>query len=117
LSFPQDVLNALRGIQNILQESMDTNFWYGMPERCLDKVLLWALDGPLERLLTSTGESEQRKFLFPSWSWAGWNSGMAIGSYFADAGIYGETLWFLINRKGEAILMETEDVGGISEFP
>ncbi|KIW92624.1 uncharacterized protein Z519_06471 [Cladophialophora bantiana CBS 173.52] len=97
LSFPQDVLNALRGIQNILQESVDTNFWYGMPERCLDKVLLWTLTGPPERLLKSTGESEQGKLLSPSWSWARWNSRMEIGSYFADAGIY--------------------DVGGISEFP
>ncbi|KAM4059841.1 heterokaryon incompatibility protein [Hirsutella rhossiliensis] len=90
LSFASDILKAFRGIQNILSESMETDFWFGMPERFLDSALLWISD--LQQM-----RSTQGRFFIPSWSWAAWDNDVDV-------------TWFLVNEKMEAIIMESQDV-------
>ena len=117
LSFSSDILNAFRGLQNVMQRSLETNFWYGIPERYFDRGLLWTLIVRQTAKFDSSVDPGPRRSPFPSWSWAGWDSSVSLGAYFGRAGLRCEISWFLINRRGEAISLQTEGLDGRSEFP
>ncbi|KAJ8061209.1 hypothetical protein OCU04_010282 [Sclerotinia nivalis] len=79
-----DVLNAFQGIEQHLQnralsskqESLNGKFHFGLPESFFDLALIWTLPYHYPN---------QRRKLFPSWSWAGWN--MEIGETFRRPGV------------------------------
>ncbi|CAD6446554.1 e05c4300-f911-4919-b47e-71c89540d9fc [Sclerotinia trifoliorum] len=79
-----DVLNAFQGIEQHLQnralsskqKSLSGSFHYGIPESFFDLALIWTLPYHYPN---------QRRKLFPSWSWAGWN--MEMGKTFRRPGV------------------------------
>ncbi|KAI9644823.1 hypothetical protein NHQ30_006850 [Ciborinia camelliae] len=79
-----DALNAFLGIQHHLQkrglnsqhESLIGEFHFGLPESMFDIGMVWRLPYHYPN---------QRRNLFPSWSWAGWN--MEIGDSFHRPGV------------------------------
>lgn len=107
LTYHADILNAFKGIEAVMKRSMSTEFWYGLPEFQLDTALLWTLTGAHKRRGVSA--KGFTKSCFPSWTWAGWDSSVELGSYFFITGLRREINWYLINRKGIATLMATED--------
>ena len=56
------------------------------------------------------------KSCFPSWTWAGWDSPAELGSYFFITGLRREINWYLINGKGVAILMATQNTAADTDF-
>lgn len=116
LTHPTDILDAFHGVQNVMQQSLETEFWFGMPERFLDFSLLWILDGPHKRRIISPKVGQQAKYLCPSWSWAGWDGNVLLDLYF-HGGLRGEVQWFLVNHKEEATLITSEDIEGQTCFP
>ncbi|OJD35217.1 het-domain-containing protein [Diplodia corticola] len=103
LSDPRDILNAFQGVQNVLKSSMQTRFWYGLPERYLDTALLWTCLGVPRRqthpLHTSADGSEEMHG--PTWSWTGWRSSVEFGNYFYMTSCTSEVPWFAISRRGD----------------
>ncbi|EON66498.1 hypothetical protein W97_05743 [Coniosporium apollinis CBS 100218] len=116
MSDSADILNAFKGIESVLRQSMETDFWYGLPERHFDQVLGWVLDqgshGSPERRPTSTGKQNR----FPSWSWVGWISGASLGTYFPTKEHRSEIHWFLINDKGVAFRLSTVASNAIIDY-
>lgn len=118
ISNPSDILNAFRGIQTVLEETMDTVFWYGLPEGYLDKALLWTLTRSHKRRdLTSSFDCGSTDLHIPSWTWAGWDSAVELGSYFCITGIQPEALWYSINKDCKLSRIETEAWYRDFEFP
>ena len=104
MSNPRDIIASFEGILSVLRRSLKTDFWFGLPERYLDETLLWIETGPnLRRNVPITPSS---KMLFPSWSWAGWDTAVELGFLFAGY-IYPEVEWYVINQSGEAIQLVT----------
>ncbi|KAI8934136.1 hypothetical protein NX059_008891 [Plenodomus lindquistii] len=64
LSFGSDTLNAFKGIEQVLSNSIKTEFYAGLPIKWLDHALLWQLFGP-----------GSKRVGFPSFSWAAWEGG------------------------------------------
>lgn len=113
LFVPSDALNAFKGLQNILQHSLGTDFWY---RKYLETALLWTLVGPHKRQAVPSANRRPTNIRFPSWSWAGW-SDVDTDAYFLEMGLRREIRWFLINRKAEAILMQSGGRDGTLGFP
>ena len=107
LTYSSDILNAFKGIEGVMKQTMRTHFWYGLPEKFLDAALLWTLVGPhKKREVTIKGFHESH---FPSWTWAGWDSEVELGSYFLFSRLGREVHWYLENQKGEVTRMATID--------
>lgn len=117
MSFSSDILNAFQGLQNIMQHSMSTEFWYGLPEKYFDTALLWVLKGPHTRIGISPFDHTPTNPRFPSWSWVGWDSEVTMDSYFYITGLRHEVYWLVISRNGQAISIEPEAPTQESEFP
>ncbi|OCL02861.1 HET-domain-containing protein [Glonium stellatum] len=109
MSDPTDILNAFQGITSVLRLSMQTEFWYGLPERYFDLALTWTLLGPHQRRTAPIrkGQAETSKQRFPSWSWAGWVSQAELDYYFPMAGYRPEIEWFMVNEKSVALRLNT----------
>lgn len=118
MSDSADILNAFNGIESVLRQSMETDFWYGLPERHFDLVLGWVLrqgsHGSPERRPTSTGK--QNTIRFPSWSWVGWISRASLGIYFPTKEHRSEIDWFLVNDKGVAFCLNTAPYNAVIEY-
>ena len=104
MSNPRDIIASFEGILSVLRVCLKTSFWFGLPERYLDETLLWIEAGPsLRRNIPITPSS---KMLFPSWSWAGWDTTIEIRLPFSGY-IYPEVEWYVIMQSGEAIQLVT----------
>ena len=104
MSNPRDIIASFEGILSVLRIFLKTNFWFGLPERYLDETLLWIEAGPsLRRNILITTSS---KMLFPSWSWAGWDTAVEIRLPFSGF-VYPEVEWYVIRQSGEAIQLVT----------
>lgn len=114
MSDNSDILNAFKGIEAVMKRSMNTRFWYGLPESHLDSSILWTLTGTHKR--RSVRIKGFTNPCFPSWTWAGWDSPVELGSYFFITGLRREIHWYLVNRKGEMIRMATENTVAELEF-
>ena len=105
MSDPGDIINAFRGILSFLQHSMKTEFWVGLPEAYLDEALLWMEAGPHVRRTISVDGSTSMPF--PSWSWAGWDTKIALEGGIFEGYIRPEVDWFITNQTGVAIQLTT----------
>jgi hypothetical protein len=78
LTFPADGLDAFSAIINTMSRSFPGGFLYGVPEFFFDIGLLWRPSTTIQR--RSVKSKDGRTFLFPSWSWVGWegNIGMSF---------------------------------------
>jgi len=75
LSNPHDSLNAISGIFNRLQATYGGYpFELGLPTAAFDSALLWEPTGACHRRLNA----HSGKPIFPSWTWAGWEGGVAF---------------------------------------
>ena len=105
MSNARDILASFEGILSVLREFLKTDFWFGLPERYLDEALLWIEAGPsLRRNAFITPSS---KMLFPTWSWAGWDTRVDQDWFLPVANIYPEVEWYVIRQSGEAIQLVT----------
>jgi Heterokaryon incompatibility protein (HET) len=64
MTFESDILNAFAGVGNHLQQSLATQFLFGLPEKHIDRAMLWSSWSPNEPRLSTPH--------IPSWSWAAW---------------------------------------------
>lgn len=104
MSDPRDAIASFEGILSVVRDSLQTDFWFGLPEKYLHESLLWIEAGPsLRRNISITPSS---KMTFPSWSWAGWDTGVELVPFFCGD-IYPEVEWFVISQCGEAIRVVT----------
>ncbi|KAI1381064.1 HET-domain-containing protein [Hypoxylon crocopeplum] len=62
LSFGSDVLNAFKGVGNVLSAVFDSQLLYGLPEKYFSQCLLWSSSGGTSR--------RSETYNIPSWSWA-----------------------------------------------
>ncbi|KAF2281102.1 HET-domain-containing protein [Westerdykella ornata] len=108
VSFPTDILNAFDGIRAVLAEAMETAFFQGLPEIFFDHALCWVPKGVCKRRKSREEQADFRLFdparpLFPSWSWAGWETPVNLGFWMANWAYRSEVDWFLVNREGMAV--------------
>ena len=73
LSFPEDALDAFRGILKLERKVLGVDVW-GLPEKCFGRSIAW---------LCSDERALSRRSAFPSWSWAGWGGNTDPRIYFA----------------------------------
>lgn len=109
LSFPGDILNAFQGVQNVLEVSLKTGFWYGLPEAYLDRALLWTLRGRQTRRTASVYRSSSgdgMTIVAPTWPWAGWQTRSEHGLYFYVSGVRSEAAWFVISHRGRVLYLD-----------
>lgn len=65
-SYESDVLNAFTGVSNVLASHMQTDFYFGLPEKHLLRAMLWE---HIEHRQRRQGAPPE----IPSWSWATWS--------------------------------------------
>lgn len=112
LTFEEDTLNAFLGVQNILGRHMKTRFWCGLPERYLDRLMLWVPWGVARRRMK---RDKSLGYAFPSWSWAGWTGHMSY-SYLWMTSLHCEVAWYIANKRGETVKLITEGLPGDTPF-
>ncbi|KAI1460254.1 HET-domain-containing protein [Annulohypoxylon moriforme] len=113
-----DSLNAFRAIQNVLCDTMQTLFLYGMPEKYLDVALLFIIR--VDKPRTKQNEKDYPlNPAFPSWTWVGWNCALENSEYFSCIvrGIRREVDWFLVSEGSHAIALESQGGPSKVEFP
>lgn len=111
LSYPSDALNAMQGIFRSFEEQLEKRKVYNvvgipiLPQR----VQGLAVQTPLHSLLTGLFwyhlEPGQRRVQFPSWSWAGWESGSISAESFVSVNestskLHPETAVWIEERPG-----------------
>jgi hypothetical protein len=108
ISFPSDFLNAFEGVMAVLTDSMGTEFWQGLPEKYLDQALLWQLRGAYlrRRVRPTPGAPSSLEPLFPSWSWAGWESPVNLHDYMAISQHRTEVDWFIVRNDGVSVRLK-----------
>ena len=68
-----DILNAFRGLENLLRQTLSNEFHWGLPISIFDVALGW---------YHPYHYPARRRLNFPSWSWAGWDySGITIARH------------------------------------
>ncbi|KAI0889182.1 HET-domain-containing protein [Annulohypoxylon maeteangense] len=113
-----DSLNAFRAIQNVLCDTMQTSFFYGIPEKYLDVALLF-----IPYIYRPRAEQDKENYplnlAFPSWTWAAWNCGLENSEYFSciTHGIRREVDWFLVCEGNYAIALESVGAPSKIKFP
>jgi hypothetical protein len=74
LSFPEDILNAFRGVLKLYGSGSSEDLW-GLPGTDLAGAIAWYYD---------QDEPSKRRLGFPSWSWAGWVASPGNGIRFRE---------------------------------
>lgn len=64
LSNRSDILNAFRGVANVLSDDFNSPISFGMSEKYMARSLMWSCSGVLARRAETP--------YIPSWSWASW---------------------------------------------
>jgi hypothetical protein len=118
ISYQSDILDAFRGVLNVINLTHNFKIWQGLPEIYPDTALLWiTLTISKRREVAETDLHASPRPVFPSWSWSGWLGEVetALGDDlgFTAAGFQPAVNWYLMNEDGEVIRLETESfVGG-----
>lgn len=71
----KDMLVALSRLMHAFGLCFGSRDLHGLPETLLDVALLWQSKEPLSRRIIQQFQSQES--LFPSWTWAGWQGGIA----------------------------------------
>lgn len=108
VSFPTDILNAFAGIQSVLAQAMETSFFQGLPEIFFDYALCWVPKGAYNRRKSFAVQADFSLFdpsnpLFPSWSWAGWETPVNLGFWMASWAYRSEMDWYIVSQKDVAV--------------
>ncbi|KAF2821573.1 HET-domain-containing protein [Ophiobolus disseminans] len=72
LSDQADILAAFSGVSNLMQQTMQAPFVFGLPMSHLDLSLLWDHVQPTQRRKHKGSAADGEYTDFPSWSWSGW---------------------------------------------
>lgn len=80
LTFPSDGLLAFSGILDVLSQTFEGGFLYGLPELFFDLSLLWRPSRSARRRLDAPGGKPS----LPSWSWVGWEGSIATSSLYGE---------------------------------
>jgi hypothetical protein len=99
VSYPSDILNAFEGIKVVLSEAMQTDFWQGIPEKILPQALCWQLRGTFRRRTNNVTGQASSEPLFPSWTWAGWDSNVNLNDHMAIQSYRTDAEWYIINKN------------------
>ncbi|OQO08289.1 hypothetical protein B0A48_06159 [Cryoendolithus antarcticus] len=93
LSEPTDILNAYKGLLQIMRDSFRGSFVHGLPISEIDFALHWrpAHRQMIEPIRFRRRMSKNGKRLFPSWSWAGWDGPVSLEA--VPAGLYSRVRW------------------------
>ncbi len=77
----KDILAAFNGTCNLMEQTMQAPFIFGLPSSHFDVALLWQPQSALERRAPKNDaeRAEYNGMQFPSWSWCGW-TGDALNS-------------------------------------
>ena len=67
-----DILAAFSGVSNLMQQTMQAPFVFGLPTSHFDLALLWEYFQPAQRRRLDSKAAEGEFSDFPSWSWSGW---------------------------------------------
>jgi hypothetical protein len=87
LTYPEDRLSAFAGITNLLSVKFYGGFLCGLPRMFFDTALLWhpnEIDGAStskRRMVSSSRNQSSTGTLLPSWSWAGWEGLVDLGTW------------------------------------
>ena len=79
-TFPEDALDAFRGITSVLSHKFYGGFICGLPALFFDLALIWQPEGTCERRIPSK-VSSKTEICLPSWSWVGWKGKIDIHSW------------------------------------
>jgi hypothetical protein len=87
LMYPEDAISAITGFLNILSQTFDGGFLFGIPEAFFDIALLWEpTPDMMRRKPMRKRENLTPSLQIPTWSWAAWT-----GKFVACAWSYYET--------------------------
>ncbi|KAH7088955.1 heterokaryon incompatibility protein-domain-containing protein [Paraphoma chrysanthemicola] len=106
VSYPADILKAFEGIKAVLSDAFRTDFWQGMPEKILAQALCWQLRGPYKRRRNRPAGQPPSKPLFPSWTWAGWDSQVNLNTFMVTKVSRFDGEWFIVNEKSVATRLD-----------
>jgi hypothetical protein len=87
LSFETDALNAFAGILHAMERTWRQKYFWGLPCSFFSSALQWktARGHKVARRVASapykTSEGATVSLEIPSWSWAGWNSGVSMANF------------------------------------
>jgi len=112
VSYPSDILKAFQGVMAVLSEAMRTSFWQGLPEKILAQALCWQLRGGFYRRRNRPVGQPPSDPLFPSWSWAGWDSQVNLDHDLPVKAYRSEAEWFIVNETGVSTRLNVQ-----GEFP
>jgi hypothetical protein len=108
VTYPSDILKAFEGVRGVLSEAMQTDFWQGIPEIILPLALCWQLDGRFQRRETELDGETAFSMLFPSWSWAGWDSPVSLNTFMPICACKNEAEWYIMNDNAVATRLRTQ---------
>ena len=97
LTCQKDALKAFSGVLNVLAPRIGEHFW-GLPTLDFDGSMLWSFDGHFPK---------RRREDFPSWSWAGWESGAHVDMNESRHMPAARIWWWKMNKNGEIALINT----------
>ncbi|KAI9690242.1 MAG: hypothetical protein M1822_009203 [Bathelium mastoideum] len=75
-TYPEDALSAFAGVSTMLSSKFVGGFISGIPELFFDILLLWQPERSEERVRRRYGKRQYLDHVLPSWSWAGWTTGI-----------------------------------------
>lgn len=106
VSYPSDILKAFEGVKAVLSDAFKTDFWQGIPEKILAQALCWQLKGSFYRRRNRPVGQPPSKPLFPSWTWAGWDSQVDLNTYIVTKAYRVDGEWFIVNDKSVATRLD-----------
>lgn len=93
LTYGSDALNAFRGVEKLLSKRVTSPCILGLPMALFDEALLW------QPVLRDVRSFTPRP-MFPSWSWASWDGGVA---YTHNKNTRALIWWLETSDKGELL--------------
>ncbi|KAH8714067.1 heterokaryon incompatibility protein-domain-containing protein [Phaeosphaeriaceae sp. PMI808] len=108
VSYSSDILNAFEGIKVVLSDAMQSDFWQGIPERILAQALCWQLRGSFSRRRNRPIGGPPSEPLFPSWTWAGWESNVNLNDYMPIRTYRTDSEWYIVNKNSVATRLNVE---------
>lgn len=106
VSYASDILKAFEGIKAIFCDSMQTDFWQGIPEKLLPQALCWQTRGAHRRRMDKPDGRQSPKPLFPTWTWAAYDSSVNLNDHMPIEEYRTDVEWYIINDAGFATRLD-----------